>query len=103
MKTTRLIDIIFLMDIQIINTKINKRIGFWRNGIMREFIGKTLVIGAIPLLNITFQPLYFVIDHLFIFKKDRRTLHDMIAGTCVIRLSNEYSRKSILDWKRLPD
>lgn len=92
----------FLLNIQIIDAKANKRIGFWSNGIKRELIGKTLIVGALPFLNITFQPLYFIIDHLFIFRQDCRTLHDMIAGTFVIKLSDAQRRKSLVDWKRLP-
>ena len=29
-------------------------------------------------------PGYFLVDSLFIFKEDRRCIHDLIAGTCVV-------------------
>jgi uncharacterized RDD family membrane protein YckC len=32
----------------------------------------------------TISSLIFLVDTLFIFRKDRRTLHDMLAGTIVI-------------------
>lgn len=39
--------------------------------------------GVIPgLLN--FIPGFFIVDSLFIFREDRRTVHDMIAGTVVV-------------------
>jgi len=30
-------------------------------------------------------PGYFLVDCLFIFREDRRCIHDLIAGTCVIK------------------
>lgn len=31
-------------------------------------------------------PGYFIVDSLFVFREDRRCIHDMIAGTCVIQV-----------------
>ncbi|PIR15112.1 MAG: hypothetical protein COV48_16175 [Elusimicrobia bacterium CG11_big_fil_rev_8_21_14_0_20_64_6] len=31
-------------------------------------------------------PGYFLVDSLFVFREDRRCIHDMIAGTCVIQV-----------------
>jgi len=52
--------------------------GFVTNVLLRTFLNS--VITAIPILG----PLYGLADALFIFKEDRRCLHDHIAKTCVI-------------------
>jgi uncharacterized RDD family membrane protein YckC len=41
------------------------------------------IIGQVPLLG----PLISLIDSLFIFRKDRRCLHDHLAGTRVVTAS----------------
>jgi uncharacterized RDD family membrane protein YckC len=55
-----------------------------RAGLARLFLVRTLltwIMYGVPLLNILFFPL----DVLFIFRRDRRCLHDLIAGTKVVR------------------
>lgn len=91
----------YLLNIQVINNKTGKRVGFWRYAILRTFIGETLVIGVIPIIGWVFQPLYSLADSLFIFRKDRRTLHDLIGGTSVINLSTGQKRKSFFDFSKI--
>jgi uncharacterized RDD family membrane protein YckC len=91
----------YFFNIQVFDIKKNKRVGFWRYTLLRDFVGKTLVIGAIPIINLIFMPIYFIIDHLFIFKKDRRAVHDLVAGTRVIKLPTEQQRKQLFDFTRI--
>jgi len=96
----------FLLNIQIIKNEQKQkqeieRIGFWSFILLREFIGKTLIIGSIPIIKILFMPIYGLIDNLIIFSKDHRTLHDRIANTRVIILPNRLKRKSLFDFKTL--
>lgn len=58
------------------STKING--GFIINILLRSIVGTILLGVAIP------YPIYFFIDSLFIFREDRRCIHDLIAGTDVI-------------------
>lgn len=85
------------LNIAVVNNDTGVKIGFWRYGLLREFVGKTLVIGALPLLQFVFYPLYFIVDHIFIFRKDHRTLHDMIANTRVVLLPEHKSRRKFID------
>jgi uncharacterized RDD family membrane protein YckC len=48
--------------------------GFTTNVLLRSFVNGLLCL----------VPLYFLVDSLFIFRGDRRCLHDLIAGTCVV-------------------
>jgi uncharacterized RDD family membrane protein YckC len=48
-------------------------------GWMVNVVKRGIVVG---LLN--FIPGFFLVDSLFIFREDRRTVHDMIAGTVVV-------------------
>lgn len=57
-------------------------------------IGKLLILRYFPiyilqLLMYLVYSVVFIIDALFIFRHDRRTLHDMMAGTTVIDLKNQ--------------
>lgn len=48
------------------------------------FVTNVLKRGLVPgLLN--FIPGFFLVDSLFVFREDRRCIHDLIAGTCVIK------------------
>jgi len=48
--------------------------------------GFTVNVLKRGLLNglLSLIPGYFLVDSLFIFREDRRCIHDLIAGTCVI-------------------
>lgn len=53
--------------------------GFVVNVLLRGVL--TLVLSAIPVAG----PIFALADVLFIFKEDRRCLHDLIAGTRVVK------------------
>jgi uncharacterized RDD family membrane protein YckC len=55
------------------------RITFGTGVVLRNWVPK--VMGAVPYLGMLFH----LIDCLFIFREDRRCLHDHIAGTRVVR------------------
>lgn len=54
--------------------------GFYRGFLLRSFVGG--LPGAIPFLG----TVYYIVDALFIFRADHRCIHDMIGGTCVVRV-----------------
>lgn len=83
----------YLLNIQIYDTQTKKRMTFWRILLLRDFVGRTLVLGALPIVGILFQIPYGIIDSLFIFSKDRQTLHDRIAHSIVIDIPEEQKRK----------
>ena len=66
------------MGIRIVRVDTQENGGFVTNVLLRTFLNG--VITAIPILG----PLYGLADALFIFKDDRRCLHDRLAGTRVI-------------------
>lgn len=66
------------MGIRIVRVDTLDNGGFVTNVLLRTFLNS--VITAIPILG----PLYGLADALFIFKADRRCLHDHLAKTCVI-------------------
>ncbi len=49
-------------------------------GFVVNVLKRGLLNGLLSLV-----PGYFLLDSLLIFREDRRCLHDMIAGTCVIQ------------------
>ncbi|HEX7499646.1 MAG TPA: RDD family protein [Polyangia bacterium] len=55
------------------------RITFGTGVVLRNWVPK--VMGAFPYLGMLFH----LVDCLFIFREDRRCLHDLIAGTRVVR------------------
>ncbi len=68
-----------LIGIKIVLIKDLSNGGFVANVLLRG--GVPWVLSAIPGLGILFA----LADNLFIFREDRRCLHDYIAGTCVIK------------------
>lgn len=91
----------YLLNIQVVNAETGERADFWSYLILREIIGKTLLLGLIPVWNFFFMPFYFLIDSLFIFRDDSRTMHDLIGGTKVVNMKKEHRWKSILDLEKL--
>jgi uncharacterized RDD family membrane protein YckC len=63
-----------VMNIKIVKVDTNKNGGFGANVLMRGIVNGIL----------TMIPLYSLVDVLFIFREDRRCIHDMIAGTRVV-------------------
>ncbi len=71
----------YFMNLRVVDANTGARISAIRYIFLREFIGSWLVgLGAIPGFN-----LYRIVDSAFIFSKDERTIHDLIAGTKVVR------------------
>jgi uncharacterized RDD family membrane protein YckC len=56
------------------------RLTFGTGVFLRNWIAK--LVGSVPYLGAVFQ----LVDCLFIFRDDRRCIHDHIAGTRVVRL-----------------
>lgn len=68
-----------LMGLRIVKTADMSNGGFVTNVLLRAFVS-----AAVTLVPI-FGTLFALGDPLFIFRDDRRCLHDHIAGTCVIK------------------
>ena len=49
-------------------------------GFATNVLKRGLLSGLLNLI-----PLYFLVDSLFIFREDRRCVHDLIAGTVVVK------------------
>lgn len=67
-----------LLGIRIIKQATGENGGFLTNVIMRAFIPG--LIGGIPLIG----PIFSLVDILFIFRSDKRCIHDLVAGTIVV-------------------
>ncbi len=64
-----------LLKIRIANQKTGVSTGFVQNVLLREVLNA--VLGAIPF--------YGLVDALFIFRQDKRCIHDHIATTVVVK------------------
>jgi uncharacterized RDD family membrane protein YckC len=64
-----------IMEVKIVEVATGRNGGFTTNVLLRTVVNS--MICSIPL--------YWVVDVLFIFREDRRCLHDLIAGTRVVR------------------
>lgn len=72
----------YLMDLQVVDVRTGARISAPRYILIRGFVGSWLFgFALLPIVS-----LYRLIDILYIFKDDERTLHDRIADTKVVRL-----------------
>ena len=65
-----------LMNLRIVKIDTGLNGGFVPNVLLRAIVGQGL-LGVIPF--------YGLVDALFIFRDDRRCIHDMVAGTTVVR------------------
>lgn len=63
------------LDIRIVKVETGRNGGFVTNVLLRSILN-----GALGLI-----PLYSLVDILFIFRSDRRCIHDLIAGTVVVK------------------
>jgi uncharacterized RDD family membrane protein YckC len=70
-----------IMGLRIVKVSDMTNGGFVTNVLLRGLL--SLAITAVPFVG----GLYALADVLFIFREDRRCLHDLIAGTCVIKAS----------------
>ena len=67
------------LDIRIVTHPDCQNAGFVKAVLLRGFVNG--IIGAIPLLGL----LYSITDICFIFREDRRCIHDLIGGTQVVK------------------
>lgn len=67
-----------LLGIRIVRVDTLEKGGFVTNVLLRTLLNNLIV--SIPIAGL----LYGLADALFIFRDDRRCLHDKIAGTCVV-------------------
>ena len=82
----------FLLNIVVVDDKNHQPIGWLEHIGLRIIVGKYLgIIGAVMLGS-----LWDIIDNLFIFSQNGRTLHDRIANTLVFNLPPKYHLKGFL-------
>jgi len=67
------------LGIRIVTHPDCQKAGFVKAVLLRGFVNG--IIGAIPLLG----AIYSLVDIFFIFREDRRCVHDLLAGTQVIK------------------
>jgi len=71
----------FIVKTQIVDFESGQPAGFLKSFVVRSFVNG--LIGAIPVAG----PFYSIVDVLFIFRADRRCLHDLLASTSVVDIS----------------
>ena len=77
------------MKIRIVDAQTGEHPG-WARLILLRTIVNSLIIGALNAIPVVGQGLggaYFLVDSLFIFREDHRTIHDMIASTRVDKIA----------------
>jgi len=72
----------YLVNTQIVEFETGVPAGFMKTFVLRSFVSG--LIGAIPFVGF----IYPLVDILFIFRADRRCIHDLIAGTNVVDISS---------------
>lgn len=79
-----------IMKIRIVDAVTGEHPG-WARLILLRTIANSLISGAlspIPVVGQGLSGLYFLVDSLFIFRADHRTIHDLIAGTRVDKIAD---------------
>lgn len=71
----------YFMKLQILDYETDAPAGFVKTFLLRSVVNQ--LIG-----NFTCALLYFIVDSLFVFNDERRCLHDQIAGTYVVDISD---------------
>lgn len=71
----------YLVNTQIVDHESGEPAGFLKAFVVRGFVNG--LIGAIPFIGV----FYSIVDILFIFRADRRCLHDLLASTSVVDIS----------------
>jgi uncharacterized RDD family membrane protein YckC len=71
-----------LMKTQIWDTTIGQPAGFVKSFVIRLFANG--LIGGIPCIGL----IYTIVDICFIFREDRRCVHDLLASTVVLDIEN---------------
>jgi len=69
-----------IVGIRIVRVGDGSKPGFVHGWLIRQFVPK--VISAIPYIGVIF----FLVDSFFIFRDDRRCLHDLMADTRVVKM-----------------
>jgi uncharacterized RDD family membrane protein YckC len=72
------------LDIRIVKMQTGTNGGFVTNVLLRTLLN-SLIQAGLNFLT-AFVPVYTVLDVLFIFRADRRCIHDLIAGTVVVKV-----------------
>lgn len=72
-----------LVKIRIVRTTDGSRAGFIHSWLLREFV--PALIGIVPIVGVLIRIVYIIVDCCFIFREDRRCVHDFIAGTKVVK------------------
>lgn len=65
-----------ITKIKVVDHKTGKNKGFAHNLLIRGFL-----YISVPTL---IMPFYYYVDALFVFRKDKRCIHDLVSGTCVV-------------------
>jgi uncharacterized RDD family membrane protein YckC len=68
-----------MVSVRIVKFQDNSNPGFVGAVLLRSFV--PALLGGIPIVG----PLFSIVDICFIFSEDRRCLHDLIAGTKVVK------------------
>ena len=73
------------LNIRIVDAQTGEHPGWVRLILLRSIVNGLIIVvlNLIPVIGQGLGGLYFIVDSLFIFREDRRTIHDMIAGTRV--------------------
>lgn len=78
-----------IMKIRIVDAQTGEHPGWARLILLRTIVNWLIpsVLNAIPFVGQGLSSIYIIIDSLFIFRSDRRTIHDLIAGTRVDKVA----------------
>ena len=78
-----------IMKIRIVDAQTGAHPGWARLILLRTLVNGLIsgVLNAVPVVGPGLGGVYFLVDSLFIFRADHRTIHDLIAGTRVDRVS----------------
>jgi len=71
----------YVMKTQIVDFQTGQRADFVHAFVLRLFVNG--LIGAIPCIGL----IYAIVDICFIFREDRRCIHDMLASTVVVDIA----------------
>ena len=72
-----------------------------RASLVRTFLLRYLVLEVLGIVT-GIGPLFRAVDALFIFRRDRRCIHDMIAGTIVVRADIPLRGQTDAEWQETP-
>ena len=79
-----------LLKIRIVDAQTGEHPGWARLILLRTIVNWLIqgALNAVPVVGQGLGGLYFIIDSLFIFRADHRTIHDFIAGTRVDKVAD---------------